>query len=268
MSRKSYLQQACEAVSAFREISDNFVRKFVISGKSDSCVKNYLMQASKLVLHYNQTPLDLSIDQLEEYLFHLRLEEKPSLSSFKHLVYGLRHIYAMAGKEELQLALPKIEASKKLPVVLSQQEIKKLINAPKLLKHRVMFGVIYDGGLRISEVINLKITDVDMDRRMLHIRESKCKKDRYVPVSYMLIQGIQKYINSTHPKEWLFNGKVRGNQISREGIRHAIRTARKKAGITKEACVHTLVVFKSAREPPGIKPTNNSQTPNYEFYNL
>ena len=63
----------------------------------------------------------------------------------------------MAGKEELQLALPKIEASKKLPVVLSQQEIKKLINAPKLLKHRVMFGVIYDGGLRISEVINLKI---------------------------------------------------------------------------------------------------------------
>ena len=103
---------------------------------------------------------------------------------------------------------------------------------------------------------------------MLHIRESKCKKDRYVPVSYMLIQGIQKYINSTHPKEWLFNGKVRGNQISREGIRHAIRTARKKAGITKEACVHTLVVFKSAREPPGIKPTNNSQTPNYEFYNL
>ena len=103
MSRKSYLQQACEAVSAFREISDNFVRKFVISGKSDSCVKNYLMQASKLVLHYNQTPLDLSIDQLEEYLFHLRLEEKPSLSSFKHLVYGLRHIYAMAGKEELRI---------------------------------------------------------------------------------------------------------------------------------------------------------------------
>lgn len=240
MSRKSYLVQACEEVPAFRAISDKFIHKFVISGKSDSCVKNYLMQASKLVLFYKQTPLDLSIDQLEEYLYQLRINEKPSMSSFKHLVYGLRHIYVMAGREDLHLALPKIESSKKLPVVFSQNEIKRLLLAPKLLKHQVLFAIIYDGGLRISEVTNLKITDVDMDRKMVHIRESKCKKDRYVPISELTLRGIRKYIDASSPKEWLFNGKVRGNQLSVEGVRHAFRSAIKKAGINKEACVHTL----------------------------
>lgn len=240
MSRKSYLEQACHEVPAFRKISDDFVRKFVISGKSDSCVKNYLMQTAKLVLHFKQTPLELSIDQLEEYLYQLRLNEKPSMSSFKHLVYGLRHIFAMSGKEELHLALPKIDASKKLPAVFSQQEVKQLLKAPKLLKHRVLFGLIYDGGLRISEAINLRITDVDMDRKMLHIKESKFKKDRYVPISDIVIRGIKDYLHTSHPKEWLFNGKIRGAQISREGIRHAFRAALKRTRIIKQACIHTL----------------------------
>lgn len=240
MSRKSYLEQACIEVPAFRKISDSFVRKFIINGKSSSCVKNYLMQASKLVLHYGKTPLELSIDELEEYLFHLRLKEKSSLSSFKHLVYGLRHIYAMAGREELHLALPKIDSPRKLPVVFSQKEIRKLLKAPKLLKHRVLFALAYDGGLRISELVNLKITDVDMERKMVHIRESKCKKDRYVPVSDLLIRGLKDYIENASPKGWLFNGKVRGEPISREGIRHAFRSAMKKADITKQGCIHTL----------------------------
>ncbi len=240
MSRLSYLEQACREVPAFQKISDDFVRKFVISGKSSSCVKNYLMQAAKLVLHFGQTPLELSIDQLEEYLFYLKSKEKPSLSSFKHLVYGLRHIYAMNGKEKLRLALPEMASSRKLPVVFSQKEIKCILKIPKLLKHKIMFAVIYDGGLRISELCKLKIADVDFDRAMLHIRESKHQKDRYVPVSQITLRGLKKYIDSSHPKTWLFNGKIRDTHMSREGVRHAFRSALKRSKIKKEACIHTL----------------------------
>jgi integrase/recombinase XerD len=100
--------------------------------------------------------------------------------------------------------------------------------------------LIYDGGLRISEAINLRITDVDMDRKMLHIKESKFKKDRYVPISDIVIRGIKDYLHTSHPKEWLFNGKIRGAQISREGIRHAFRAALKRTRIIKQACIHTL----------------------------
>ena len=101
MSRKSYLEQACEAVPEFETISEKFLRKYTIAGKSESCTRNYLMQISKMVLHFQCSPLDLSIDQMEEYLFHIRQNEKPSMSSFKHLVYGLRTLFSMFKNEKL-----------------------------------------------------------------------------------------------------------------------------------------------------------------------
>ncbi len=123
MSRESYLQQACNAVPEFKIISEQFLRKYTIAGKSESCTRNYLMQISKMVLHFKCSPLELSIDQMEEYLYEIQLNEKPSRSSFKHLVYGLRTLFTMFKNQELYLALPSIKGSKALPVVFSQQEM-------------------------------------------------------------------------------------------------------------------------------------------------
>lgn len=241
MSRMSYLQQACKAVPEFKTIADAFLRKYAVAGKSSSCTNNYLMQISKLVLHFKQSPLNLSVDQVEEYLFLLRSEESaPSLSSFKHLVYGLKGMFALFKQQELLISLPKIPHAKTLPVVFSVQEVKALLKAPSLLKHRVLLAVIYDGGLRISEAVNLKISDVDFHRKMLHIRESKHKKDRYVPLSDITLRGVKTYLDTSKPQVWLFNGKRRGEPISHEAIRHAMRNAKRKAGINKQACVHTL----------------------------
>lgn len=240
MSRKSYLEQACAAVPEFKTISEKFLRKYTIAGKSESCTRNYLMQISKMVLHFKASPLELSIDQMEEYLFQIRKDEKPSMSSFKHLVYGLRSMFSMFKNEKLYLALPPVSGSKALPVVFSQNEIKLIMKTPKLLKHKVLFAVTYDCGLRISEVINLKINDIDFDRHLVHVRQSKHKKDRYVPVSGITVKGLRKYLKTSNPITWLFNGKVRGSQISHEGIRHAFRACIKKSGINKEVCIHTL----------------------------
>jgi len=240
MSRKSYLEQACAVVPEFKTISDQFLRKYTIAGKSESCIKNYLMQISKMVLYFQCSPLELSIDQMEEYLFQLQQNKTPSMSSFKHLVYGLRTLFAMFKNEKLLLSLPSISDSKSLPIVFSQAEIIKILKTPKLLKHRVLFAIIYDCGLRISEAINLKIQDVDFDRQMVHIRESKHKKDRYVPVSSHTIRGLKKYLSTSNPRTWLFNGKIRGQQISCEGIRHAFKSVLRKNDIQKPACIHTF----------------------------
>lgn len=240
MSKKSYWVMAGEAVPEFKGLSEKFLRKYIIAGKSESCVKNYLMQVSKIVLHFQCSPLDLSVDQMEEYLFYLRQHESPSMSSYKHLVYGLRAFFVMFKEEELLLSLPPIKGSKALPVVLSQAEIKQILKAPGLLKHRVLFALIYDCGLRIGEVKRLEINDLSFDRQQLHIRESKHKKDRYVPVSQHTLRGLQSYLYTSRPVKWLFNGKIRGQPMSREGIRHAFRSCIKKAGITKKVCVHTL----------------------------
>lgn len=241
MSKQSYLLQAGELVPEYKILADQFLRKYTIAGKSSSCIKNYLMQISKLVLHYGCSPLELSIDQLEEYLFELReRNDSPSQSSFKHLIYGLRRFYEIFKNEELRLSLPAFKGGKTLPVVFSQREVISILRSPKLLKHRLLFATIYDGGLRISEVINLSIRDVDFDRRMMHIKQSKHKKDRYVPISEHLVRGLRTYIDTSNPKEWLFNGKIRGSQMSRTGVRHAFRSALSKAGIEKDACIHTL----------------------------
>lgn len=240
MSRKSYMEQACQAVPEFKPLSEKFLRKYTVAGKSESCTRNYLMQISKMVLYFKTSPLELSIDQMEEYLFQIRQNEKPSMSSFKHLVYGLRTMFSMFKNEKLYLALPPVSRSRALPVVFSQPEIKLILKVPKLLKHRVLFAVIYDCGLRISELLNLKISDVDFDRHIVHIRQSKHKKDRYVPISSLTIKGLKQYLKTSNPVTWLFNGKVRGEQISRAGVRHAFRSCIKKAGIKKEVCIHTL----------------------------
>jgi len=240
MSRKTIQLEACNEVPEFADICKRFTHRFILEGKSRSCVLNYLRQISKLVLHYKKSPLDLSVDELEEYLYLIREKESPSLSSFKHLVYGLRHIYVMFKREELDLSLPEIEKPNTLPVVLSTCEVKTLIASPKYLKHRLLLATIYDGGLRISELCQLKISDVDFDRGMLHIRQSKHKKDRYVPVSDHLLRGLGAYLEVSSPKEFLFNGKQRGTPISRAGIRHIMRKAVSRAGILKKVCVHTL----------------------------
>jgi site-specific recombinase XerD len=198
------------------------------------------MQMSKLVIHFESSPLDLSVDQMEEYLFIVHQNEKPSLSSFKHLVYGLRTLFVMYGREKLLLHLPSISKEKTLPSVLSKPEIIRLLKLPNLLKHRVILAVGYDCGLRISEIINLKISDVDFDRKRVHIRQSKCKKDRYVPISHHTLRGINDYIETSNPRVWLFNGKIRGEKMSVEGIRFIMRQACIKADITKKVCVHTL----------------------------
>lgn len=240
MSKITIAQQAFNAVPEFEKIYRKFFEKYTIAGKSKSCTSNYLLQISKMVIYFKTSPLEVSIDQIEEYLFYLKDIVKTSKSSFSHFVYGLKSMYTMFNNEELLISLPIIPHDKKLPVVFSIEEIKILLHTPALLKHKVLFAVIYDGGLRISELVNIKISDVDFNRKTIHIREAKFKKDRYVPISDATIKGVKIYMDTSKPKVWLFNGRVRGEQISREGIRHVFKAALKKSKINKNACVHTL----------------------------
>jgi len=119
--------------------------------------------------------------------------------------------------------------------------------APKLLKHRVLIGLLYGCGLRCFEVRNVALADLDFDRKTLHVRQGKGKKDRYVPFSELLIRGLQKYISAENPEKYLFNGQPNGraggdfdSRYSARGVQWAVREAKKLASIKKEMSVHTL----------------------------
>lgn len=241
MSKNTIYEEACNKVVGFRSMSEEFTRKLVIDGRSRSTHENYLRQMAKLSLHYTESPLDLETDQLEEYLYYLIQNDSDSQSSFKHLVYGLRKLYCLFGKEDLQLSLPSISRPNKLPVVLSNDEMKRLLKAPDRIGVRVMFGLIYDTGLRISELTNLLIRDVDLDRGQVHIRQSKNKKDRYVPMSGHAVRGIRKHLALNNPVDYLFESpKRKGIPVCKTQVRNLLREAVLHAGIKKEVCVHTL----------------------------
>lgn len=241
MGKNTIYSEACNQIVGFRSMGEEFVRKLVINGKAKSTHENYLRQIAKMSLHYGKSPLELSQSQLEEYLYHLILKDTDSLSSYKHLVYGLRKLYLLFDKEELHLSLPSINRPNKLPVVLSFQETDRLLKAPKHLWVRIMFGLIYDAGLRIQELIDLRISDVDLERQQVHIRQSKNDKDRYVPISSHAVRGLKKHLALNSPQDYLFeHPKRKGIPINPTGIRRLLKEAVEVAGIKKEICVHSL----------------------------
>lgn len=234
------LDRAITQVTGFAEINAKLERKVKLNSLSKSTYYNYARSIAKVSLHFNRTPLELTLEEIEAYLLIQKRSWQPSESYFKHIVYGLRFLFRMYDRQADSLKLPIIQSSKKLPVVLNVAECKRLFQAPKMIKHRVMISLMYSAGLRMCELKNLRKSDLDKERMMIHIRQSKYNKDRYVMLSSLILKGIEKYLEEVKPKVWLFNGKSKNCPISSTGVQWAMREARKKAGIEKHATVHTL----------------------------
>lgn len=203
---------------------------------------------AQAAIHFNELPTKLDEEQVNNYLYYLQQTKKSASDSyFKFTVYGFRFMYRMEGLEDQYLQLPSIKREKKLPVVLSREEIRRLLAAPKLLKHRVLFGLLYGCGLRCFEARNIQLPDIDFDRKMLHVRQGKGKKDRYVPISSILCQWLMSYISFENTEVWLFNGRPAGRaggdfdaRYSQRGIQWVVKHAAKQAGIVKNVSAHTL----------------------------
>lgn len=219
-------------------------RSITISGKSRSTLLNYARCLATMSLHYGVCPLELDEEQVLDYLHYLQSQKTtPSSSYFKHTLYGLRFVYKISGKDALLPKLPSLKTPKKLPVILSEKEVRLLIAAPELTKHKMVISLLYGCGLRRHELLNLRIEDADLERKMLHIRQGKGNKDRYVPLGANLVYALRKYIASEQPYIYLFNGNGKDGtrvRFSETGVQWIVRQARQKAGIRKRVTSHVL----------------------------
>jgi integrase/recombinase XerD len=235
------VEQACHNVRGFRNLYQQLDDKVRLSGQSVSTLNNYARKLAQIALHFGKLPQYVSEKEMNKYLASLARESKtPSLSDFKHTVYGLRYCYRLLGLSDNIIRLPRIRHDDKLPVVLNYQECKALFNAPDLLKHRVLLAFIYSAGLRAREVSRLKISDIDSGRMMIHIRKSKYNKDRYVPLSPIILTGLRKYYYACRPVDYLFNGGTPGTPLSVRGMQWVLRQAVKKCRLQKGITLHTL----------------------------
>ena len=234
------VQQACDKVRGFTKLYQDLERPINVSGKSKSTLTNYGRHLAHLALHFNQLPTELDCEQVLDYLHFVKAKGAPSATFFKFTVYGMRAACKLGGLPYQQFSLPAIERPNKLPSVLNATEVKELFKACTLLKHRLLLGLCYGCGLRCGEVRNLRIGDIDLERRMLHVRQGKGNKDRIVPLGNMLQRGIKTYINTQRPQLFLFEGND-GQAFSQRGAQWVMSQALKKTSIVKqEVSLHTL----------------------------
>ena len=235
------VEQAVGRVPEFEKVVSKLDQQVTLRGQSKSTLQNYIRRIALFVVHFGSLPEQIDPEEINEYLAALARDPKsPSRSSFKHMVYGLRYYYRLLGMNKNAIALPSLRKDAKLPVILNPGELKELFKAPKLLKQRVVLALIYSAGLRGQEVINLKISDIDFERKTIHIRHSKYKKDRIVPLAESMAEGLKKYLRAENPHIWLFNGKEPDGRYSVKGLSWVMRENLKKTSITKDVNLHSL----------------------------
>ena len=243
LRKKSFtiVEQACHEIHGFSKLYQELQDKVTLSGQTQSTLTNYARKLAHLSLHFGKLPQHISEREINRYLASLARKSKtPSLSDFKFTVYGLRYCYRLLGMNEKAVKLPSIKREKTLPVVLNRSECRALFKAPELLKHRVLLSLMYSAGLRAREVSHLELKDIDSERMMIHIRRSKYNKDRYVPLSPLILEGLRKYYYACHPVQYLFNGNEAGSPLSVRGMQWTLRESVKKCKLQKGITLHTL----------------------------
>jgi len=235
------VENALTTIAGFDRAYQKMQQQVALKGQSKSTLENYIRRIAIITLHFGKLPEHISDDEINEYLASLALSAKsPSRSNFKHAVYGLRYYFRLMGQNKRAIALPSLKQDTRLPVILNRAELKELFKAPALLKHRILLTLIYSAGLRGQEVVNLKLSDIDFERKTIHIRQSKYKKDRIVPLSILIAKGLKKYIAVEHPHVWLFNGKEPDGRYSVKWLSWVMRETLKKTSVKKEVNLHSL----------------------------
>lgn len=237
MARNVIARAICE-IYDFEMVHQNFIEHLTIKGVSLKTIEAYTRNIAQMSLFFNQNPLELTHAQLQKYLFHLKTT-RTGETAFKLAIYSLRALFQSTGKKALKTKLPSIRQKTKLPLVLSKDECRKLIATPLKYRDRFLIALMYSAGLRVNEVSNLRIADIDTDRMQIRVVQSKGNKDRYVPLSKYIARKFGKYLNMCRPVEYLFNS-CNGKQFTVRGIQRVFRATLKQTGILKQATTHTL----------------------------
>ncbi|MBI9073533.1 MAG: site-specific integrase [Melioribacteraceae bacterium] len=224
-----------------QDIIESFNKKLVIENYSDQTIKNYL-SALKLFLEWIEKLMveKVTEKEIEEYLFYCKNKKKYSFSSMKQIIATIRYLYLNVFNKPIPKALDlKLRKPTILPNVLSVSDISKILSVTSNIKHKTILLLIYAAGLRLGELLELKIGDIDSDSMRIHIREGKGKKDRYIMLSENVLVLLREYFKIYNPKEYLFEGQKEGKYCSKS-VQNIFKNALKKSEIKKKATVHTL----------------------------
>jgi len=216
------------------------IRAMELRNLSHHSQRAYLSAVKGLARHYGQSPDKLTKEMVEDYLLYLRNDNGSAPNSCCTVLSGLRFFYNHVAAEKVHIEYSTRKTVWKLPMVLTQEDIWNIINAPDNLKHRLILMTTYSAGLRAGEVAALKLEHIDSKRMLIKVDQGKGGKDRYTLLSRKLLTELRDYYKSFEPKAYLFPSNHTDGPLCYASVRLIYEKARKKAGIKKGAGIHTL----------------------------
>jgi site-specific recombinase XerD len=221
-------------------LRQRFTHDLQLRNYSARTIDCYVRAVARFALHFRRSPDQLGAEHTRAYQLHL-LSQKVSWSRFNQAVCALRFFYGVTLKRPDVVAdVPYGKKPRTLPAVLSRDEVARLLDAVGHPRDRLILQTAYAAGLRVSEVVRLRVGDIDAARMLLHIRVAKGQKDRLVPRSAVLLERLRAYWREHRPPDWLFPGPGPSGHLSIGHVQRVCRSAVRTAGIRKKASMHTL----------------------------
>lgn len=222
----------------FQNLMDRELR---IRGMAENTRESYLEKMRCFVRHFRRAPDQLTAEDVKQYQLYLTKDRRVAWSTFNVHVCAIRFFY----RHVLRVAwnvehIPYQRTGRRLPVVLSGEEVIALLNAATNLKHRAILMTLYAAGLRTGEAVHLRLEDIDSKRGMIRVNQGKGRKDRYVMLSEPLLGTLRDYWREKRPAPWLFPGQDPSRPLTRASVENLFARAREKAGIRKRVSPHSL----------------------------
>jgi integrase/recombinase XerD len=223
-------------------LRQRMLEEMQIRNFSENTQESYLLQVSLFARHFRRSPEGLGPVNIRSYQIYLTNEKKLAPGSIHIATSALRFLYTVTLKRpwDVEEALPLPKAPQTLPVILSPEEVMHFLGSVPRLKGRTVLTVCYAAGLRISEAIALKPTDIDSKRMTVRVDQGKGQKDRYVMLSERLLVILRDWYRAARPTPWLFPGVIPGSHVTREGINDACRLGHQRSGLAKPVTPHSL----------------------------
>ncbi len=211
-----------------------------IRGFAPSTQRGYLAAVTDFTAFLGRSPDGAIAEDLRRYQLHMR-SSGASATTMNAAVSALRFFFTVTlGRDDAQVGMTTVREPRKLPVVLSPEEVARLLDAAPGLKYRAALSLAYGAGLRASEVVSLKLADIDSERMVIRVEQGKGRKDRYAMLSEPLLDLLRAYWKASRPRGWLFPGQNPVNPLTTRQLRRAFDGAKVAAGIDKRVSLHTL----------------------------
>jgi integrase/recombinase XerD len=224
------------------KLRQKMIRAMELKNLSDNTQRAYLADVTGIARFYNQSPDKLTKEKIEDYLLYLKHDKGNAPNSCYSVLTGIRFFYKYVTESEMPVTYSISRTARKLPQVLTMEEIWKIICSTNNLKHRLILMTTYSGGLRANETINLKAENIDSKRMLIKVK-GKGDKERYTLLSKRLLPELHHYYKTFQPKRYLFPSSYNHKKhqpLSYESVRCIYENARKKAGVKNGAGIHTM----------------------------